>query len=333
MSYDNNHIAAIILKNEFGACSPEEMQALDLWYKTLDDNKQSDSITDESREKTKQDTWASISAKIENEDNEAAKIIEFKPAKSFFFYMVRIAAMIILITGTYAAFNYFSSSKNIDGISYITKINKGSSPVKIILPDNSFIWLDAKSSVKYPKQFTNTRTISMVSGKIFLNVAHDTSRPFIVEIDNGLKTIVLGTSFIIEKGNTNNSVKVSVLKGKVQVSDNEKKYATLTKNQSVNVIKTVKSATRSVADSVEMTKWFNKILVLDNVELKDVGASIKENFGYTVEFSSPQLSSQPCSITYNQTDNVEDILLLLDKIYHTTHIITGKSILIETTKK
>lgn len=70
-------------------------------------------------------------------------------------------------------------------------------------------------------------------------------------------------------------------------------------------------------------------MVLNNVTLKEVAASIKENFGFKIEFSSTKLSIKLCSITYNTTDNLNDILVLLDKIYSTNHTFSDSTIYIK----
>jgi transmembrane sensor len=327
MTYDKNYITAIILKNEHDACTPEELKILEQWYSSLDDKTQLNKFTNTSKEGKKAAMWASITNEIEAKEVEEAKVVELKPSKSIFYYVARIAAILIVVAGSYAAFNFFNA-KNADAVQYISQINNTDKPTKIILPDNSLLWLQSKSSIKYPAHFSATRNISLLQGKVFFNIAHDSTKPFIVETDNGVKTTVLGTAFVIEKQN-NTSVKVSVLRGKVQVSDAVTKYATLVKNQGVAVDAVSKSANLMAVDSIQMTSWFIAKVVLDNVTLKDVAASIKENFGYKIEFASSKLLSKPCSITYNATDNVDDILTLLDKIYHTSHTITDSVIYVK----
>jgi transmembrane sensor len=328
MTYDNNYISAIILKNEHDACTPEELKILEQWYSSLDDKVQLDRYNNSNKDMKKAAIWSAINNEIEGQEIEHSKVISMRKSTSAFYYIARIAAILILVAGSYAAFNFFNT-KNIDTTQYISKINNTDKPEKIILPDNSLLWLESKSSIKYSAHFSVSRNISLLKGKVFFNIAHDASKPFIVETEDGLKTTVLGTAFVIEKENNNNSVKINVLRGKVQVSDAAMKYATLTKNQGVDVNTKSKTADMLVADSIQMTGWFTAKVVLDKVTLKDVAVSIKENFGYKIEFASSKLLLKPCSITYNATDNVEDILTLLDKIYHTTHTITDSNIYVK----
>lgn len=335
MPYNKQNITAIILKNEHDACTPEELALLEQWYSNLDDKAQLEKFDHSNKDVKKNNIWEAVNAKIDAIETEQAPVIKFNPGKSAFYYLARIAAMLILVASLYFTLNWVNT-KTVNGTEdtakYINQVNNGNIAKKIILPDNSLLWLDAKSSIKYREHFVNHRSISLLAGKVFFNVAHDSSNPFTVETDGGLKTTVLGTAFVIEKGAADSSVKVSVLRGKVQVADIATKYATLTRNQGVAVNTRFKTANLLVVDSAEMTGWFTSKVVLDNVTLKEVAASIKETFGYKIEFSSAKLSVKPCSITYNATDNVNDILVLLDKIYHTKHSFSDSTIYIKTAR-
>ena len=334
--FNNIDITAILLKNEHDVCTSEELLVLEQWYSSLDDNGHADKFDNSAKNVKKKNIWKTVNAKIDEiESEQQTPIVELNPGKSVFYYVARIAAILIVVAGSYFTYSWFSNKKIVptaDGINYTSRINTSDKPTKIILPDNSLLWLDVKSFIKYPEKFANRRNISLLSGKVFFNVAHDASRPFTVETEGGLKTTVLGTAFVIEKCGNNNSVKVSVLRGKVQVADNATKFATLTRNQGVAVNTDTKTSNLVVVDSVEMTGWFTSKVVLDNVTLKEVAASIKETFGYKIEFSSSKLSTKPCSITYNATDNVDDILVLLDKIYHTKHSFADSTIYIKPAK-
>ncbi|CAN5332242.1 hypothetical protein BH11BAC5_BH11BAC5_40710 [soil metagenome] len=335
MTYNKKDITTIILKNEHDACTADELLLLDQWYNSLDDKSLEHNFNNSNKTLQKNNIWEAVNDKIKEIKTQEAAIVEFKPGKSVFHYIARIAAMLVLIAGAYFAFNWYNNNKMngaVDTAKYLTRVNNSNSPAKIILPDNSLMWLDAKSTIKYPELFTNHRNITLLAGKVFFNVAHDSANPFTVATEEGLKTTVLGTAFIIEKRAGNSSIKVSVLRGKVKVADNGTNYATLTRNQGVDVNTATKIANLVVVDSLEMTSWFSSKVELDNVTLKEVAASIKQSFGYNVKFSTDKLLSKRCSITYNATDNIEDILILLDKIYHTTHTFSDSTIHIKSTR-
>lgn len=67
---------------------------------------------------------------------------------------------------------------------------------QIVLADNSKIWINSGSKVIYPRAFEGKYREIYVEGEVYLNVTHDTSKPFIVNT-SGFEVRVLGTSFNI----------------------------------------------------------------------------------------------------------------------------------------
>ncbi len=67
---------------------------------------------------------------------------------------------------------------------------------QVTLPDGTKAWLNALSSIRYPTVFTGTERQVEVTGEVYLEVARDTRKPFIVQTDQQ-RIEVLGTSFNI----------------------------------------------------------------------------------------------------------------------------------------
>ena len=88
---------------------------------------------------------------------------------------------------------------------------------KIVLPDGSTAWLNARSVLKYPDHFTgNNRPVRVVQGEVFFTVVRDTVHPFTV-YTGSVATTVLGTSFLVKQSFEKNTVEISVKTGKVKV--------------------------------------------------------------------------------------------------------------------
>ncbi len=305
------------MKSNLNAHKVDEL-AIDSWYNSLQCKTILNGFNENDLEIKKNQQWVLIKTQIDRNEISYLENNSQPFVKPIFYYFSRVAATIALIAFSY--YSYLFISQKPENVSqYVTLTNNTNQATKIILPDNSLLFLKSKSAVKYPKHFTTVRKVFLLSGSVFFNIAHNPKKPFIVETGNGVNTKVLGTAFVIEKILSNNTIKVSVLRGKVQVSDNVKNYATLTKNQGVNLDIKSKTLLNVKADSLQMTSWFNTKVVLENVTLKEVAASVNKNLGYKIEFSNSKLLNKPCTITYNTTDNIDNILLLLDKIYHTSH--------------
>ncbi len=82
------------------------------------------------------------------------------------------------------------------------------------LADGTRVWLNAKSSLRYPVAFTGDERVVYAEGEIYLEVAKDREHPFFVVL-NGMKVEVLGTSFNINSYADENFAEVTLVEGHV----------------------------------------------------------------------------------------------------------------------
>lgn len=91
---------------------------------------------------------------------------------------------------------------------------------QIVLADNSKIWINSGSKVIYPRAFEGKYREIYVEGEVYLNVTHDTSKPFIVNT-SGFEVRVLGTSFNISAYKNQEKAAVVLVEGSVNVKTNK----------------------------------------------------------------------------------------------------------------
>jgi len=83
------------------------------------------------------------------------------------------------------------------------------------LPDNTSITVGANSSVEvdFSRQ---TRTIHLVRGEVFLDVAHDREHPFVIAM-GGHEVVVTGTQLNVNYDRAEDRVEVAVVEGSINV--------------------------------------------------------------------------------------------------------------------
>ncbi|MBL1411537.1 FecR family protein [Sphingobacterium faecale] len=87
---------------------------------------------------------------------------------------------------------------------------------QVTLPDGTKVWLNAASEIRYPSAFEEaTRQIS-VKGEVYLEVAKDATRPFVVETE-GQHLEVLGTHFNINAYGDKGMIWTTLSEGRVRV--------------------------------------------------------------------------------------------------------------------
>ncbi len=106
----------------------------------------------------------------------------------------------------------------IDTTTYQVSTPKGGK-FQLLLPDNTKVWLNAESSIRFPKVFKQTERRVQITGEAYFEVAENKSAPFNVEV-NELEVKVLGTHFNVNAFPEEDAVTTTLLEGAVQLKSN-----------------------------------------------------------------------------------------------------------------
>lgn len=87
---------------------------------------------------------------------------------------------------------------------------------QIALPDGTLVWLNAASTLRYPKRFDGSERVVELNGEAFFEVSKQ-RKPFKV-ISNGQVVEVLGTQFNVSAYPDEPHTKTTLVTGRVQVS-------------------------------------------------------------------------------------------------------------------
>ncbi|MFV0330368.1 MAG: FecR family protein [Dysgonomonas sp.] len=91
---------------------------------------------------------------------------------------------------------------------------------QLVLSDGSKIWLNSAGSLVYPVRFAKDKREIYVDGEIYLEVAHDPDRPFIVRtLDMNIQ--VLGTKFNVSSYENDATKRVVLVSGAVKIETNK----------------------------------------------------------------------------------------------------------------
>jgi transmembrane sensor len=104
---------------------------------------------------------------------------------------------------------------------------------QVVLPDQSKVWLNAGSSLKYPSTFNDSSVRKVeLSGEAYFEVTKNAAKPFVV-VSNGQEIKVTGTSFNVFTYAEEKVTKTTLVEGQVYVY----KSATKRENTSYQMIK------------------------------------------------------------------------------------------------
>lgn len=189
----------------------------------------------------------------------------------------------------------------------------------LLLPDGTQVWLNAESTLIIPDQFDSLKRVVYLEGEAYFDVKHADKIPFIIHMPSNVTTTVLGTAFDI-KAYANQDYSVSVKRGKVLVSKDQKSLATLTVGQQIkmNVAQQLQPVVKTVKQE-DIAMWKEGKLVYDALDLQDIIQDLERVYDVSIELKNNKLSNEVITTSFNRGDN-------LDSVLETLAVLTGTQI-------
>lgn len=302
-------------------CSDEERRLVNEWYQQLDEPADEPfTDADQARLYSRIKTYLS---ELRKNDEPAT------PVYGLWHYIGRIAAVFVLGLGLL----YFLYEKpdrvaqQSEGATngWVTFINDKHKIMPHQLPDSSVVWLHPNAEIRIRQSFQRREVL--FSGEGFFEVKRDPSRPFVIHTGD-LQTKVLGTSFNVRAIPGEESVKVSVATGRVEVSDTRMKERVVLKPEQ-EVVFEPKSKHLEVQKVAEKESdkelWQSASLVFNETPMTEVADRLMQTFHVKIGFADDGLAD--CRLKVDFTNQrLPEILDMIDTLLGSTYRIEGDNI-------
>jgi ferric-dicitrate binding protein FerR (iron transport regulator) len=234
---------------------------------------------------------------------------------------IRAAAIFLVVVGAAALTLWiarrFSSP-------YLTLVNTFGTVRDAYLPDSSRVWLNAATTLRYPRHFIRDRRVQL-QGEAFFEVRHDPTHPFRV-ITGDVTTTVRGTSFNVKGYREDGITSVKVLTGRVMVSHKEDRLAVLQPGMQLSFEKESKIVTTSAVDTATLANWRRGRLQFEGEPLSTIAHTVERWYGVKVQFRDAALMNCRYYMGFDNTLRLEELL-------STMAVVTGMHYQIDTDKK
>jgi ferric-dicitrate binding protein FerR (iron transport regulator) len=182
---------------------------------------------------------------------------------------------------------------------FLTELSSAdSSYTTITLADGSKIWLNAHSSIKYPKKFGKKREVDL-QGEAYFEIAHDAKHPFVVHVGKTL-TQVLGTKFNIKAYSTDSSVALTLTEGKVSFGLKSRHNILLTPGQEGIYDLKKGSLIKKQNDNPNFMAWKTLEFHFEEQPLGRVFQTLSEVYHFNYQFNNPQLTTRLLTASFLQ---------------------------------
>jgi len=177
--------------------------------------------------------------------------------------------------------------------------NAGEMPV-IALPDGSTIQLNARSAVAH--DFTPTvRTVRLLRGEAYFQVAPDSQRPFVVEAGGG-RTTAIGTAFDVRLDPVDTTVTVTEHAVSVAAAGLSDAAVRVQQGEQTAYGRDGRAQPVRRINTNAALAWRRGQLVADNTPLSYVVTEIGRNFSGRIVIAGAALSDRRVSGTFTITD-------------------------------
>lgn len=183
------------------------------------------------------------------------------------------------------------------------------------LPDGTKVWLNAQTRVLFPNKFPQSRREIFVEGEIYIEVAPDTTRPFVVKTkQNDIQ--VLGTRFDVRTTGTG-VTQVALISGKVAVTNHtQKKEVLLLPDQLLEI--SDRDYTISEVDAQKLIAWKSGIYSYEAELLDKILEDLAQYYGVQLAFRQRGHTPYTGKLTVSQSfDNLLEGLKNIAPITYT----------------
>ncbi|WP_420400860.1 FecR family protein [Flagellimonas sp.] len=202
----------------------------------------------------------------------------------------------------------------------------------ITLSDNTKVWLNSDSELRYPVSFSpdQPRKVELVYGEAYFEVSpstHHNGTHFLVasqeqEVD------VLGTEFNIKAFKEDSFIETTLVHGKVAVRNGEN-ISNLSPGYQSRLEKGTNQISISQADIYNTISWKNGLFSFKNMALKDIMTVLSRWYDVDVDIINQRVEDVTFNGVFNRNQDLENILSIIENTNEAKFTTKGKTIMVE----
>jgi ferric-dicitrate binding protein FerR (iron transport regulator) len=219
------------------------------------------------------------------------------------------ASLVLIILAGGAAFYYSATEQTAPGQITSDELHEAL-PQYIELPDGSSVVLNAGSKLDYPTAFSGDDRHVSLTGEAYFDIAHDASRPFVVQTGK-LRTTVLGTAFNIKAYPDQTDITVTVTRGKVKVSDDKKVLGIINPDQQLTFNRNLNHMEHKMVDTHSVTAWMEKDIFFDDITTGQALDQLEKRFGINITLTNKTITDCRFTATFVSGEDIGQILRIL----------------------
>ena len=318
MQRKNEHIEDLLYSYFVGELTEEQEKELLVWLEADEENKK---VLFEMAEwwatahvplyasNMKADFEKHFGSLMQSEHPEAKK-------RSLWTTWSKVAAVgLLLISVGIGSYQLGHRDLNDTQLAYFETVTPMGSQSKVILPDQSVVWVNAGSSLRYSKDFNKKDREIDLEGEAYFEVARDTLKPFLVKSDV-LSVRVLGTKFNVKAYKDDQTIDVSLVSGKVNVRlDDEMEHKGEVELHPNRMLRYNKETDRVEMKEIEGRNaydWTNGTLRFEEKTFAEIAKDLERKYDLHIHIVSDKLKKEVFTGSFSGYYTLDDVLREVD---------------------
>ena len=179
----------------------------------------------------------------------------------------------------------------------------------IVLSDGTKLWLNSGSRAIYPVAFNGKTREIYIEGEGYLEVAHDTARPFNVVTDH-LKVKVLGTKFDISAYKDDDKVSVVLVEGNIQAKTAFENLK-MKPDQILNYKKLTQRSTLEKTNVMEYVSWVEGYMLCNKEQIQSITTKLSRYYDVKFNYGDLKINNMTLTGKLDLKSNYEDIMKVI----------------------
>jgi len=198
---------------------------------------------------------------------------------------------------------------------------------QLILPDDTKVWLNSGSSLRYPLAFNGKQRIVDLKGEAYFEVTKNKTKSFKVVTLNQDVT-VLGTHFNINAYDNEPLTKTTLLEGSVRVGNTSSSANIMLKPGQAAMLSNNKpiSFTLSNVDTDEAVAWQNGYFMFNDEPLESILRKVSRWYDVDIEYTTTAFNRETFSGTISKYSNASQVLRKIELTGSVHFSINGRRI-------
>ena len=246
----------------------------------------------------------------------------------------KIAALLILpliIVSVY--FIFFN--KNLQ-VQYTETIVPKGQKSEIVLPDNTHIWLNSASHLRYPSQFGRSNREVFLDGEAYFEVTKNKHKPFIVHTSD-VAVKVLGTNFNVKAYSDDKEIETALFAGHVNLifrsSNGETNEMEMKPGDLFNYSKLNKSVSKSGFKTDETIGWKINRLIFRDDTFDNLVKKIERWYNVEIIYDKTLFKDQRLTVELLEGESLERLFQIIERAINVNYRIDKQKIYIKQQKR